>query len=139
MELPFKGDETSRTVAVKLVLDDEDREKLGIDFGEFLTGSISVEIDQDASSAKQGDLYKVDLSRAEINLDFIGWKKSKGVAASARMRLITTSKGTQVRDFSLAGDGFGAQGTADISKAGDITRLNPVSYTHLTLPTIRLV
>ena len=124
MELPFKGDETSRTVAVKLVLDDEDREKLGIDFGEFLTGSISVEIDQDASSAKQGDLYKVDLSRAEINLDFIGWKKSKGVAASARMRLITTSKGTQVRDFSLAGDGFGAQGTADISKAGDINRLN---------------
>ena len=124
MELPFKGNDSGRTVAVKLVLDDKDREKLGIDFGEFLTGPISVEIDQDASSAKQGDLYKVDLSRAEINLDFIGWKKSKGVAATARMRLITTSKGTQVRDFSLAGDGFGAQGTADISKAGDINRLN---------------
>ncbi len=124
MQVPFKGNAKSRTLAVKLVLDDKDLKKIGIDFGEFLTGPMSVEIDQDASSAKRGDLYKVDLSRAEINLDFIGWKKSKGVAASARMRLITTSKGSQVRDFSIAGDGFGAQGTADISKAGDITRLN---------------
>lgn len=124
MQLPFTGNNNSRTLAVKLELDDKDLKKIGIDFGEFLTGPMSVEIAQDSSSDKRGDLYKVDLSRAEINLDFIGWKKSKGVAASARMRLITTAKGTQVRDFSLAGDGFGAQGAADISNSGDITRLN---------------
>ncbi|MEP3628821.1 MAG: AsmA-like C-terminal domain-containing protein [Hyphomicrobiales bacterium] len=124
MQVPFKGNAKSRTLAVKLVLDDKDLKKIGIDFGEFLTGPMSVEIDQDSSSDKRGDLYKIDLSRAEINLDFIGWKKSKGVAASARMRLITTSKGTQVRDFSLVGDGFGAQGTAEISNSGDIARLN---------------
>ncbi|MEP4309695.1 MAG: hypothetical protein ABJ364_08105, partial [Lentilitoribacter sp.] len=124
ISLPIKGNSKARTVAVKLVLNDKDRDKLGIDFGDFLTGPISVEIEQDARSAKNGDLYKVDLSRAEINLDFLGWKKSKGVAASARMRLITTSKGTKVRDFSMAGDGFGAKGRVDISNSGEITRLN---------------
>lgn len=123
IKVPISGSQKARTVAVKVVLTEKDRKKLGIDFGEFLKGPVSLEIDQNASSAKQGDLYKVDLSRAEINLDFVGWKKARGVAATARMRLITNAKGTLVRGFSLAGDGFNAKGDIDITNSGDIKRL----------------
>ena len=119
---PFDGKESTGSLAVKLILNEKDRKKIGLDFEEYLSGPISVAIEQKGSS--KGELYKIDLSRAEIKLDFVGWRKAKGIPARAEMRFTTDKKGTKVRDFVLKGDGFGASGDVDLTKSGEIKKLS---------------
>lgn len=118
---PFDGKSTSGSLAVNVILSDEDRKKLGIDLEAYLSGPISMKIEQKNGSI--GDVYKMDLSKAEIKLDFVGWRKAKGVQATAEMRFSTNSKGTTVRNFILKGDGFGASGDIDLTTGGEIKKI----------------
>ncbi|MEP3265203.1 MAG: AsmA-like C-terminal domain-containing protein [Hyphomicrobiales bacterium] len=119
---PFDGKESTGSLAVKLILNDKDRKKIGLDLEDYLSGPVSVAIEQKGSS--KGELYKIDLSRAEIKLDFVGWRKAKGIPARAEMRFTTDKNGTKVRDFVLKGDGFGASGDIDLTKSGEIQKLS---------------
>jgi len=110
------------SLAVNVKLSNEDRKKLGIDLEGYLDGPVGVAIAQE--SRGRGDFYKVDLSNAEIKLDFVGWRKAKGVPASAEMRLSFDAKGTRVRDFVISGDGFGASGEIDLGADGEIRKLS---------------
>ena len=121
LKRPLDGKGIEGTLAVNVVLSDKDREKLGIDLEDYLIGPISVAIEQ--SNDPKGDLYKIDLSTAELRLDFIGWRKAKGIPATAEMRFTSDDNGTKVRDFVLKGEGFGARGDIDLKPEGEIAKL----------------
>ncbi|MEO1067369.1 MAG: AsmA-like C-terminal domain-containing protein, partial [Pseudomonadota bacterium] len=117
------GSQSRPSMAVKVELSDKDRKKLGIDFGQYLTGPLAVTIDQSGEDGEDGQLYNVDLGRATIALDFLGWRKASGVPATASLRIINDEKGVRVRDFKLKGDGFGGEGRVDLALDGTIRAL----------------
>lgn len=112
------------SLAVTIDLSEDDRKRLGIDLEGFLSGPVGVAIDQKNGPGASGDTYKLDLARAEITIDALGWRKAAGVPAKASMRLKTDASGTSVRDFVLEGDGFSAAGDIDITQKGAIRRLD---------------
>lgn len=120
---PLDGKGETGSFDVKAELGDEDRKKLGIGLEEYLKGPVAVAIKQTDAQQARGDLYEMDLSRAEIRLDFLGWHKAQGIPATALMRLSTDEKGTKVRDFILTGDGFHAEGDVDLTTGGEVESL----------------
>lgn len=120
MSRPLKDGGQDGTVAVKVVLTDADRKKLGIDLEGYLNGPVAVEILQNPDKDTKEATYRVNLSTAELRLDFLGWRKAEGIKAEARMTLVTTKSGTRVKDFELVGDGFEIIGDLLLSKKGEI-------------------
>ncbi len=122
---PFDNKDKKGSLAINVVLGDEERKKLGLGLDDYLKGPVSISIDQNKNQSdyEKGDFYKVDLTNAELRLDFLGWRKAKGIPAQLVMELKSNTKGTFIRNLDLRGKGFRARGELDLTSKGDIKRL----------------
>ncbi|MEM8838803.1 MAG: DUF3971 domain-containing protein [Pseudomonadota bacterium] len=118
------GEGARPSVAVQVVLNEAERKKLGIELDDYLKGPVTVDIDRTSeTSGQEGEFHRLDLSKAEIRLDFLGWRKAAGIPARGQMRIITTDTGTLIRDFEISGEGFGASGQVDLGKDGSVKKI----------------
>ncbi|AJD41390.1 AsmA-like domain-containing protein [Rhizobium gallicum bv. gallicum R602sp] len=62
---------------------------------------------------------QIDLDKASLQLPWIGWAKGSGIGATAEFEVSGPPEKTQIRNFRLKGDGFGASGSFALSK-GDL-------------------
>ncbi len=62
---------------------------------------------------------QLDLDKASLQLPWIGWAKGSGIGATAEFEVSGPPEKTQIRNFRLKGDGFGASGSFALSK-GDL-------------------
>jgi len=100
---------------ITATLTNDQREKLLPGLSGIIDGSIKVEltrIDEDRQSVD------IDLTRAALQLPWIGWAKGSGIAAEATFEVAGPAENTQVRNFKLKGDGFGATGSLNVAKGG---------------------
>jgi len=100
---------------ITATLTNDQREKLLPGLSGIIDGSIKVEltrIDEDRQSVD------IDLTRAALQLPWIGWAKGSGIAAEATFEVSGPAENTQVRNFKLKGDGFGATGSLNVAKGG---------------------
>ena len=105
-----------------LKLNDDDRRNLGIDLSDWLRGPVFVKAQQDG--AQEGvTRFDVDLTKAVIALDEIGWSKKANVRGRARFALIDKGGTLLVQDAELSGDGFEAVATAEIDKQSGLKKL----------------
>ncbi|GAA0771468.1 hypothetical protein GCM10009077_02700 [Roseibium denhamense] len=88
----------------------------GIDLTAFLQGQMNVEVNQSAA----GDDISIDLTQATIDLKVLGWRKSKGVPASASFVLVKGEDQQQVNDFRLSTEGADVRGNMVLSSAGEL-------------------
>ena len=121
-ELDIDAGVTSAVSGVTLTLDDAARREFGFDLGTILTGPVVVTTRDPPESKSQR--LSVDLSNARISLPFLGWEKGQGVPASAKFVLTKSDGITKIDDFTLAGEGFSADGAASVDKSGSIHELN---------------
>ena len=101
-----------RERVVKAVLGNEQREKLVPGLSDIIEGSMSVQwtwIDE------RRQAVALDLSRATLSVPWLGWTKGGGIPAKARFDLLEDDGRTELRDFELTGDGFGAKGTLSLN------------------------
>lgn len=61
---------------------------------------------------------QLDLGKASLNLPWIGWSKGSGIGATAEFEVSGPADNTQLKNFRLKGDGFGASGSLTLSKGG---------------------
>ncbi|RUM25525.1 hypothetical protein EFQ99_12335 [Rhizobium vallis] len=64
---------------------------------------------------------QLDLTKSLLDLPWIGWAKGSGIAASAEFEVSGPPDNTQIKNFRLKGDGFGASGSLVVGKAGLIS------------------
>lgn len=115
------GDELGTRTDIRLVLNDNQRKKLGINLGEMLTGPTPVAVGKVDAQGRR--TVSVDLKDAQISLAPLGWSKGVGIAGRLDFLMQDTSNGQRLENIRLTGDGFSATGEATISSANGLERL----------------
>ncbi|MBB3134938.1 hypothetical protein FHS26_002676 [Rhizobium pisi] len=64
---------------------------------------------------------QLDLTKSLLDLPWIGWSKGSGIAASAEFEISGPPDNSQIKNFRLKGDGFGASGSLNVGKTGLIS------------------
>lgn len=107
------GIEPQRVITATLNGDQRDRLLPGL--SGILGGSVKLvltRLDEDRQDVQ------LDLGKASLELPWIGWSKGSGIPANAEFEVSGPPDNTQVRNFRLKGDGFGATGALVIGKSG---------------------
>ncbi|MCA1492306.1 DUF3971 domain-containing protein [Sinorhizobium alkalisoli] len=120
--------DVKRTRDISGTLDDAARRKIAPALSGIVNGPVRAEV----SLAEDGSQsVKADLTGASLSLPWIGWSKGAGIAANAVFTVKATGGVTEIRDFRIAGDGFGATGDLRVDDAGLASaRLDGVSLAH---------
>ena len=82
---------------ISFTLDAKTRKRIGLDFGDMLTGSVLVTLTN--SSPETGQSFEVDLTNATISVPPIGYAKSSGSSARAAFRLIERDGVRRIEDL----------------------------------------
>jgi hypothetical protein len=104
-----------RQRVITATLSSQQRDKLLPGLSDIVDGSVGVtltRIDDD----RQG--VKIDLTKSSLTLPFVGWSKGGGIAATAEFEASGPPDQTTLRNFTLKGDGFGANGDLVVGKGG---------------------
>ncbi len=92
---------------------DDDRRNLGLDLGQWLRGGVGVKIAQGGGSGSVTKV-EVDLSKASLVIDEIGWSKKPNVKGKATFDVIQKGDAIDVENVVISGDGFLAEGSAKL-------------------------
>lgn len=85
----------------------------GIDLGQLVDGPLSIEI---VSDGAKPDQYSVDMTKADLELPWIGWRKGAGIPARASFALVEKDGTTRVSGLRLSGEKLSASGDLAIQK-----------------------
>ncbi|PCI05408.1 MAG: hypothetical protein COB78_02040 [Hyphomicrobiales bacterium] len=96
-------------------LDAKTRKKIGLNLSPVIVGPIVLRVEQVAGKAEKQYL---DLTKAEINLPWVGWSKGAGIPAKASYTLKTKSRVNRFNNISISGEGFHAKGSLVFDKTG---------------------
>ncbi|KQO80870.1 DUF3971 domain-containing protein [Rhizobium sp. Leaf262] len=110
-----KTSTVARQMLLKATIEPGQVARLAPELSKLLGGTTLLEIN---ASDPNRQAVKLDLSNASIVLPGIGWTKGTGIPAGASFVMQTVDGRTSVDNFSLKGDGFGAQGDLTFDKSG---------------------
>ncbi len=96
---------------VRLVLDDAARKRLGVGLEDVLSGTVTATVTDGEAGAQH---YELDLRRARVVLQGIGWSKGIGVPATLSFDIVRAGDNPSVENLVLKGDGFGLSGSAKL-------------------------
>jgi len=105
----------TRTREISGTLDDAARAKIAPALSGIVSGPIGVDVSLTEDGSQS---VKADLGRASLSLPWVGWSKGTGIAAHAQFTVKASEGITEIGDFHLTGDGFGAAGDLRVDDAG---------------------
>lgn len=111
---PLKPDGPERKRGVELTLDDKARDTLAPGLSKLVTGPVVLTVDAAAPERK----VAVDLSKARLDLPWVGWSKGSGVAASAAFVLKKDGDTTRISDLKVSGQSFSVDGELSLVRGG---------------------
>ncbi|MBB2672320.1 UNVERIFIED_ORG: hypothetical protein GGE44_001873 [Rhizobium esperanzae] len=107
-----------RQRVITATLSDDQRSKVMPGLSDIVRGNLKMvltRIDDDRQDVQ------LDLTKSMLDLPWIGWSKGSGIAASAEFEMSGPPENTQIKNFRLKGDGFGATGSLNVGKTGLIS------------------
>ncbi|MBN9670805.1 AsmA-like C-terminal domain-containing protein [Roseibium aggregatum] len=116
--VPLKDTGVAAKQDVVVSVTAEKLKEKGVDLTAFLSGDLTLNV----AKVSDGQEFNIDLDRAEVTLQALGWKKSKGVPATASFKLVETDEEKYVQDFKLKSEGADVEGSMRLSAAGDLLR-----------------
>jgi hypothetical protein len=123
----IEGSDAPDTSAVTVTLDAAARERMGLGFGNLVSGPVQAYV---MNTGELGQQIALDLKQARINLPFLGWEKGPGVPATASFVMEKAGEGTRLSRFLLSGKGFEARGELTIGANG---RLEAMTLERIAL------
>ena len=108
-----KSSDVQPQQTITATLNNDQREKVLPGLNDIIDGSIDVELNR---IDKDRQAVTVDLGRARLSLPWIGWAKGSGIGATATFESSGPADNTELKNFVLKGDGFGANGSLVIGK-----------------------
>jgi hypothetical protein len=120
------GSPTKRERIIKTVLNNDQREKLAPGLSDVIDGAVTAQLTRIDETRQTVSL---DLSRATLSIPWLGWTKGGGIPAKAQFELSDTGERSDIRNFELSGDGFGARGSFALN-GGSLTSAD---FSHMQL------
>jgi len=108
-----KSSDVQPQQTITATLNNDQREKVLPGLNDIIDGSIDIELNRIDQDRQQ---VSVDLGRARLSLPWIGWSKGSGIGATATFEASGSVDNTELKNFVLKGDGFGANGSLVIGK-----------------------
>jgi hypothetical protein len=133
---PIQDKSVQAKRSVALILDDKAREVIAPGLNDIMSGPMAIEL---TGSRGKSDTIKADLTDAVLDLSFAGWKKGRGIPASATFRLAQGDGLTRIDDLVVSGKSFRIAGAVTVDKAGlrsgkfGSVQLNPGDSVSLTI------
>ncbi len=123
LEVDKKGRGDTADLHLQAKLDEAARRKLGIDFGDAVTGTIPVKLTGKLfADGKNGPLdLEADLTRVKIDDLLPGWVKPRGEAARLTATMVKDNGAARFNDLAISGSGVNVKGNVELSKTGDLT------------------
>jgi hypothetical protein len=121
LAFPLVADVEGQT-RLRMVLDEDDRRRLGFNLEGFLGGTVTAAV-IDLAPQEVGQHYELDLGPARVTLAPLGWSKAAGVPATMSFDIIETAEGYHVRDVRLSGGGVTLVGEAFLDRDYVIQRV----------------
>ncbi|AWM25034.1 membrane protein [Sinorhizobium fredii USDA 205] len=107
--------DVKRTREISGTLDDAARRKIAPALSGIVSGPVGVEVSLSDDGSQS---VKADLGKAVLSLPWIGWNKGAGIAANAEFTVKKSDALTEIDDFRIQGDGFGAAGDLRVDDDG---------------------
>jgi len=122
-----KKKDTEAQLTLQAKLDEAARHRMGIDFGNTVTGTIPVDvagtISEDGSGSDKLNV-QADLTQAKIDNLLPGWQKTAGQPAKATYTLVKTPTSARFDNLSIDGSGVSVKGSVELDNDGDIQGAN---------------
>lgn len=117
----------TRQLILQLRLNQFSAEYWGIPVGESLRGSFPLDIIWEPGT-KKSPRFEADLTRVQLNLDFLNWSKKPGQRALLKGRIVSSQNASQktptdVKDVSFEGPGVKITGELSLSGTNDLKTL----------------
>ncbi|MTI17270.1 hypothetical protein E1162_08440 [Rhodobacteraceae bacterium RKSG542] len=113
---PLDGSSAQKHQDVMFEADPQELLELGVDLTDFVTGTMRVGFEE-----KDGvRSYSMDLTKASVNISQIGWKKGKGIPATARFRMSKSAEGVTIHNLSLKSEGVDIRGNLRVDTTGSL-------------------
>ncbi len=111
---------------LKATLDAADRERLGLELDEFVTGDVPVSITIDNPRTPQQRVFvEADLSKAELKLATLGWNKPSGAKATLTCEVEDAGKGRRLlKNLKVTGSDIAIEGDILIDADGGAQRFD---------------
>ncbi|MEM6383718.1 MAG: DUF3971 domain-containing protein [Pseudomonadota bacterium] len=94
-------------------LDAQARERIGLDFGSYLNGTIEVRLGSEAPGGSRP--VDVDLTDAGLTIAELGWSKPAGTPAQAQFDMVEDGSTIRVTNLVVAATGLVLRGSLDLS------------------------
>lgn len=130
----FADDSALRTrYEVQTVLDDGDRDRLGLGAAPMLSGPVGVGLTYEISSTgEERGAANLNLTDATLSLEDFGWRKPPGEAAAATVAIVGRGGVIgEISDFSVTAAGLSARGRATLEDRGEGLAVSQVELSRL--------
>ena len=121
IEVQKQKDEDAQ-LQLQAKLDEAARKRLGIDFGDAVTGTIPVKVSGRIGKDIKSEILNVEADLTPVKIDNLlpGWMKPPGKPAHATYTLLKTDKSVRFDNLEIDGSGANVKGTIDLDKSGEI-------------------
>lgn len=105
---PLEQGNTKREQKITFVIDEKTQKAIAPGLSSLIGGPFTLEMSPDGTRRQRG---RADLTKASVDLPWVGWSKGAGIPAEATFAMETAADGsTQVSDFKLSGKSFAMAG-----------------------------
>ncbi|WP_274629558.1 DUF3971 domain-containing protein [Arvimicrobium flavum] len=125
---PLGPDPTSRRREISLTVNDENRNKIAPGLDGLVSGTMVIKVDASAPDKPQST--KADLTKAKLNIPWVGWSKGAGVPANVSFNMAADGGKATLSKFELSGETFAIGGEVKLAEGAlasaqfDKVRLN---------------
>jgi hypothetical protein len=125
LEVKKQKDEDAQ-VEVHAKLDEAARRRLGVDFGDTVTGVIPVKVTGTMGQDPTKDRLQVDADLTPVSINGLlpGWIKPAGKPVRATYTLVKTDKSERFDNLTISGSGTNVKGSIELDNSGEIIAAN---------------
>jgi hypothetical protein len=122
---PSEGDADIRLQAT---LDDASRQRLGIDLGPAVSGSIPIKVIGKIGENDSRVGIEADLTSLRLDNILPGWVKVPGKSGKATFSVVKKEQSTLFQDIVVEGGGVSIKGSLEVDQNGDLLSANFPTY-----------
>jgi hypothetical protein len=126
LDLRKAKDDADGELKLLATIDEAARNRLGIDFGNSVTGSIPVKVTGRVGANDKDERVNVEADLTPVKIDNLlpGWVKPAGKPARATYTLVKNDKSMRFDDLTIDGSGVTVKGVVEVDNAGQIVSAN---------------
>jgi len=122
IELARHRKDAAADLHLQAALDARARRRLGIDFGDAVTGALPVKIVTKVGGPAKDNPMSLDADLTPVKIDDLlpGWQKAAGKPAHATATVLSGEKSVRFDDLAVDGSGATVKGAIEVANSGEV-------------------